>query len=138
MDLSLPTVGFSYLYTALATVLILIVALMTVIQVGRMRVKHGVQAPSVSGPDAFNNAFRVQQNTVEQLVLFLPALWLFAVMVDDMYAGIAGGIWVVGRLMYAVTYWTTPEKRGPGFGINMLTLFVVLVWSLVAIIGALV
>ena len=38
------------------------------VQVGRARVRTGVKAPAVSGVDEFERYFRVQQNTIEQLV----------------------------------------------------------------------
>jgi hypothetical protein len=43
--------------------------------VGRARAKYGVKAPAISGPEAFDRIFRVQQNTLEGLVVFLPGLW---------------------------------------------------------------
>ena len=57
-------------------------------------------------------------NTVEQLVMFLPSLWLCTVLVAPLYASVMGGAWVVGRLMYAQGYYKAAASRGPGFGIT--------------------
>ena len=48
------------------------------IEVGNMRAKHQCKAPAITGAPEFERMFRVQQNTMEQLLMFLPALWLFA------------------------------------------------------------
>lgn len=126
--------SFAYAYTALVTLLIALVIFATMGKVGTMRAKHKVMAPATTGPDEFNNAFRVQQNTLEQAIMFLPTLWVFAVTVSDVYAGIAGAIWAVGRLVYAIGYWQDPEKRSIGFAINFLVFAVVLLWALVAVL----
>jgi uncharacterized membrane protein YecN with MAPEG domain len=80
----------------------------------------------------FERWFRAQQNTLEQLVLFLPALWLFAALVDDRWAGIAGAVWVVGRVLYALGYARAAEKRSAGFVIAMLATLSLLVGAIVA------
>jgi glutathione S-transferase len=77
---------------------------------------------------------RVQQNTLEQLVLFLPALWIFATFVSPLAATIIGAIWIVGRIVYAWGYYQAAEKRGPGFGISTLATVVLLLGSLVGIV----
>ena len=63
-------------FPALVTVLALVLYVACFIMVGRARGRFGIKAPSVTGAPEFERAFRVQQNTIEQLVVFLPALWL--------------------------------------------------------------
>ena len=63
-------------YTSLVTIISLLVTLVLGVRVGMMRIKFGVEAPSLSGSPQFERAFRIHMNTIEQLVLFLPALWL--------------------------------------------------------------
>jgi len=46
--------------------------------VGWARGKYGVAAPAVSGHPVFERYFRVHQNTLEQLVAFVPAMWLLS------------------------------------------------------------
>ena len=48
------------------------------ILVGKARGRYGVKAPAITGNDIFERYFRVQQNTLELLVVMLPAMWLFA------------------------------------------------------------
>jgi len=54
-------------------------------------------------------------NTLEQLVLFLPALWLFALLLSPVWASLLGVVWIVGRALYATGYYRDAEKRSVGF-----------------------
>jgi glutathione S-transferase len=101
---------------------------------GQARGKYRIKAPAVTGHENFERAYRVQMNTVEQMVFFLPALWLCAVLLSDKGAAVGGLIWVIGRAVYAVSYLDAPEKRGPGIAISMLAqigLFLGAVYGLV-------
>ena len=85
---------------------------------GRAREKHKVAAPSMDGPIEFLSAHRVQANTVEQMVMFFPALWLCSFWLGDAWAGLGGLIWVAGRILYALAYYRDPKKRTLGFAIT--------------------
>lgn len=85
------------------------------IQCGQARGRYGVAAPATVGHPIFERHFRVQQNTIEQLVIFLPALFLFAWYVSTRLAVPLGILFVVGRALYARGYVADPAKRGPGF-----------------------
>ncbi|MSO99053.1 MAG: MAPEG family protein [Rhodospirillaceae bacterium] len=117
-------------YSAIVTALALLVYVWVTLKVGGARAKFGVKAPSIDGPPDFQRVFRVQQNTVEQIVLFLPALWLFAAAWGDMWAGIIGIFWPVGRILYAVTYYEAAEKRSAGFGLTFLPSVILLLGGL--------
>jgi glutathione S-transferase len=118
---------------SLVTIFSLLLLLFVTINVGRARVKYGVKAPEVSGNKDFERFLRVQQNTLEQIVLFLPALWIFANFVSPIAASILGAIWIIGRIVYAWGYYQAAEKRGPGFAISTLATIVLLLGSLVGI-----
>ena len=82
--------------------------------VGRARGRYGVRAPAVSGPDEFNRVFRVHQNTMEGLVVFVPAIWIFGTYIDARIAAGLGLVGVIGRIIYAIGYISAAEKRAPG------------------------
>ena len=107
-----------YIYTAAATLLALLLYVAMSMVVGQARAKYRVKAPAVTGHEQFERAYRVQMNTVEQMVFFLPALWLCAALLSDKAAAVGGLIWVIGRCVYAVSYLSAPEKRGPGMAID--------------------
>jgi glutathione S-transferase len=99
--------------------------------VARARVRYGVQAPAVTGHEVFERHFRVQQNTLELLVVLLPSLWLFATYVDATWAAVAGAVYLVGRLLYFSGYVRDPAKRELGFGLSLVPVLVLLVGALI-------
>lgn len=98
----------------------------TVFEVGRARGKYGIKAPAVTGNPDFERVFRVQMNTVEQSVLFFPALWLCATYFRADVAGITGLVWVFGRVWYALGYYRAAAARGAGFMVGTLAFAVLL------------
>ena len=107
-------------WTAAITLLALLVYFLIIGMVASARAKYGVKAPAVTGNEHFERAYRIQMNTLEQMALFLPALWLYSAYVSDRGAAVGGLAWVVGRVIYALAYTRDPASRGPG---AMITLF---------------
>ncbi len=110
--------------TSLSTLIALAVFFWTIFLVGRGRTKYNVPAPAMGGNEMFDRCFRVQMNTLEQLLLMLPVLWLCAFWVGDQLAAIGGLVWSLGRILYGVTYLTDPKKRGIGFMLTIGPTFV--------------
>jgi len=117
---------------AIVTILALGQFILFSIQVGAMRGKHGVKAPAMSGHPDFERMFRIQQNTMEQLVAFIPALWIFAYIVNPLWGAGIGLVYIVGRFIYRASYLKDPASRSMGFTISFVPTAVLLVWSLVA------
>ena len=126
------------LLSAAVTVLTVFLGIYTMMLVGRMRGKHGVQAPAMTGAPEFERAFRVQMNTLEQVVLFLPVLWLATLypMFSGYLAPGLGLVWIIGRVMYASGYMAEARKRSSGFLIAGIALVALLVLSIIGIIHA--
>lgn len=103
----------------LLTVLLLFVV---TILTGRARGKYGIKAPATSGHPMFERAYRIQMNTLEQTVMFLPALWLAARWGNPSWAGILGLVWLAGRVWYVQAYLREPASRGKPFVLAMLAL----------------
>ena len=122
-------------FPSLITALALLVYLVLTINVGRARSKYQVIPPATTGNENFERVLRVQQNTLEQLVFFLPLLWLFSLYVSPLWGGIIGTVWLIGRIVYAWGYYQAAEKRLPGFAMSSLSSMVLLVGSLIGIIG---
>jgi uncharacterized MAPEG superfamily protein len=122
---------------ALVTLLTVLLLFGTMWVVGHARGKYGIKAPATSGHPAFERAHRVQMNTLEQTIMFLPTLWLAANYgFGGLWAGIAGLIWLVGRVWYAAAYLKDPSKRGPGFGVSMLGWIALLVMACIGVVRA--
>ena len=117
-----------------------IVALLAIVQfivfsmlVGAARGKYKIAAPAMTGNEHFERAVRVQMNTLEQLVCFLPALLIAAVYWQPVYVAAVGVVYLVGRILYRQAYVNDPAKRGLGF---MLTFFPTVLLVLAGLVGA--
>ncbi len=107
-----------YHETAFVTMLSMILFFVLTYKVGRARGKYKVQAPATTGNADFERVFRVHYNTMESLVLHLPSMWLFAIYISDCWAAVLGGVWILGRILYAKTYYADASKRTPGVAIS--------------------
>jgi uncharacterized MAPEG superfamily protein len=125
-------------YLALITALALLQFLYFGIQVGRARGRYGVAAPATTGNEHFERHFRVQMNTLELLVMFLPALWLFGSYVSAIWGAALGAVFIIGRGVYAMTYVSDPKKRSLGFALSMLPTLAliigVMIWAIRAML----
>ncbi|MEE8443945.1 MAG: MAPEG family protein [Alphaproteobacteria bacterium] len=110
------------LYPAAVTALTLLLYLVVAGNAGRNRAKHKIAAPAMTGHPDFERANRVQMNTLEQMVCFLPAMWLYAWSLSAVWAAAVGLVWIVGRVIYSFAYISDPARRGPGMMISLLAL----------------
>ncbi len=129
------TTTSAFFWTGWATLAALGVYFWTIFNAGRARGRFGVKAPATDGPPQFMSILRVQVNTAEQLILFLPALWLCALFRDDRIAAVLGAVWVIGRILYALGYYRAPSKRGPGFVIAMAATACLVIGALLGLVG---
>lgn len=124
-------------YVAIVTALALLVYMYMAFQVGAGRAKYNVEAPAISGNPTWERLYRVQTNTVEQFVVFLPALWIFAYLGNPVWAAAIGSVFVIGRVIYMVAYVQDPARRAIGFGIGFLANVVLVIGVLVQAVRAL-
>jgi len=124
------------LLTAAVTLLAILVSIGTAMLVARIRTKTGILPPAMSGHPNVERALRVQGNTVESFIIFLPALWLAALYFQGWLPPVIGLIWCLGRIVYAFGYMSDPNRRHIGFGICMLSIFALIILAAVGIVGA--
>ena len=79
------------------------------------RGKYHVPAPATAGNEVFERYFRVQMNTLELLILFVPAIWMFGFYASAKVAAGLGVIYIIGRCVYFFSYVKDPKKRELGF-----------------------
>jgi len=125
-------------WPALVSLLALLLYFVVTINVGRARAKYSIPAPQMSGDPDFERVLRVQQNMLEQLIFFLPALWICCIYLNPLWGSGLGLVWVVGRVLYAWGYYQAADKRGPGFAIASLSSLVLLLAGLVGVVLALI
>jgi uncharacterized membrane protein YecN with MAPEG domain len=117
-------------WTAVITLLALLVYAWMGVQVGRARGSSGIEAPAMTGDPLLERAVRVQSNTLEWLPIFLPSLWLFAIYWNELVAAGMGIVWIIGRLLYSAGYMADPARRSTGFLIQLLACAVLLFGAL--------
>lgn len=98
--------------------------------VGKARQAAGISAPAIIGNPEFERIFRVHQNTLEQLAVFLPALWLFGWYVSPLAGALIGIVFVGARFIYNKGYTSDPSQRGTGFIVGFLANMVLVLGSL--------
>lgn len=98
--------------------------------VGRARMKYGIDAPAITGHAEFERIFRVQMNTLEQLVCFLPALLIAAQYWSSVFVSLVGVVYLVGRLVYRQSYIKDPSKRTAGFLLSLIPTVILMVAAL--------
>jgi glutathione S-transferase len=121
-------------YTALVTLLAVVLYFYTGLLVARARAKFGVIAPATTGHPDFDRVFRVQMNTLEWMPIFLPLLWLFALYVNDLGAAVLGLMWIAGRIVYIRGYTQAADKRHRGFSIQAFAAGALLIGAIAGIV----
>ena len=101
--------------------------------VGRAREKFGILAPTMTGHPDFERVIRVHLNTLENLIIFVPAVWVFGSYVSVLWAAILGVVFVVARAVYAIGYLRAAEKRSIGAAVTGLVDLVLVVGGLIGL-----
>jgi uncharacterized MAPEG superfamily protein len=126
------------LVSASATVLIVAFYFYTAFRVGNLRGKHGIRAPACSGHPEFDRAYRVQMNTLEQMAMTLPLLWIATLfpIAWVWLPGLIGLIWVAGRIIYLRAYMADPERRLIGAAVSGVLNLILLLLSFAGVVSA--
>ncbi len=104
--------------------------------VGRARHTYKVAAPATTGNAVFERYFRVQMNTLELLVMFVPSILLFSQFFSAYIAAALGAVYLVGRFVYFVSYVKDPNSRAVGFSLSVLPVGALVVGAVIGAIRA--
>jgi len=105
--------------------------------VGGARARHKIEAPATVGNPVFERTFRVHYNTMEHLVAFIPAIWLFGLYMDPRWGAGLGAVFILGRAVYAVGYIRAPEKRDAGALLSFAAVAVLVFGALFGVVRSL-
>ncbi|MFI5351708.1 MAG: MAPEG family protein [Candidatus Binatales bacterium] len=123
---------------ALVTVLALIEYMILGVMVGQARGRYKIEAPATTGDPMFERYFRVHQNTLESLIVFLPALWICGITLSGRGAALIGLVYIVGRVVYVRGYLADPKGRAAGAMMTFAASGLLIIGSLIGIIAGLV
>jgi uncharacterized membrane protein YecN with MAPEG domain len=119
-----------YYLVAIVTLISGLVVFGMALTVSRIHAKTGILAPMMTGDPRLERAFRAHLNTVEWTPVFLPSMWLFAIYWSPSWAAALGALWLIGRIIYFFGYVSDPKKRFPGFFIQSIATFALLLGAL--------
>jgi len=104
--------------------------------VGRARVTYKVAAPATTGNEVFERYFRVQMNTLELLVVFVPAMFIFSQYFGGYLGAGLGVVYLIGRLIYFTSYVKDPSSRSLGYGMSVLPIMIMVAGAVIGAIRA--
>jgi len=126
---------YGYHELGIVTLLALLEYSILGVMVGQARQRYGVEAPATTGNPDFERYFRVHVNTLEALIVFVPAVWIFSLGVNYHFGVALGLLFVVARIIYATGYLSAAAKRVPGAiatgAINAILVLGSLIWLIV-------
>jgi glutathione S-transferase len=102
-------------------------------RVGLARGKYGVKAPATSGNEPWERVYRVQQNTLEQLVIFIPAMIAFSMYTSNRWVLLPGVAFLIGRQLYSIEYIKDPDSRTPGMALSLLSNAALVIGALIGL-----
>jgi glutathione S-transferase len=124
-------------YVDIVTALALLQFVVFGFKVGGARGRYGVKAPAMTGNEIFERYSRVQMNTLEQLIAFLPGIYMFSHYFSPKVAAALGVVYLIGRELYAFTYVKDPANRSVGFGMTFLPVVILVMGGLIGAVRAL-
>jgi uncharacterized membrane protein YecN with MAPEG domain len=120
-------------------VIVILIALVEYMVLGglvsRARHKYGIHAPATTGNEVFERTFRAHQNTLESLVVFVPAVWIFGAYVSPWWAAGLGAVYVIGRAIYAQGYIAAAAQRSRGATVSGLASVVLLLGAFIGVVA---
>lgn len=90
------------------------------IRTGLARITYGVKAPSTAGHETWERLYRIHQNTMEQLIVFIPGMVIFAMYVSETWALLPSIVFIVGRRLYSFKYLKDLASRVTGMALTFL------------------
>ena len=121
-------------YPTLVVLLALLQYIWFSMRVGMARGKYDIEGPACVGDETFERIFRVQMNTLEQLIVFVPAIYAFAHFTSSRWAAGLGAVFIIGRFLYSAEYVKEPKTRTLGFILTFFPNVALLIGALIGVV----
>ena len=119
------------------SIAIILIALLQFIfftaRTGFSRGKYDVKAPKTVGNERWERIYRIQQNTLEQLDIFIPSMVIFSLYVSATWVLLPGILFIAGRHIYSRLYLQSPENRGPGMILSFFSNIALVIGNLIGV-----
>lgn len=125
---------FDWYLLSLVTMLVFVIYFVLIGNVGFARNKFKISAPAMTGNADFERYVRVHYNTMEQMVMMLPSMWFFAYFVNIQWASILGGLWCLGRIVYAIGYYRGANQRHLGSMLSFVPTIIFLIGTIISLV----
>lgn len=120
------------------TILVSLIALLQTfgldVYISLSKFRHGVQDPEIVNNETFKKIYKIYNNTVSDLILFLPLLWIFSSLESDQMAGILGLIWLFGRFHYDFSFFKNPSTRTISMATTSFVVIVMFIWIFIKVL----
>ena len=124
-------------WIALVILLALVECIAFSFLVGGARKRYNIPAPAIIGNPDFERTFRVHYNTIEHLIVFIPAIWLFGLYLNPRWGALIGAVFLIGRALFAAGYIRAAEQRSMGAILSFLSMAALVIGALFGVIRVL-
>jgi glutathione S-transferase len=121
-------------YATLIVLLALLQYVWFTVRVGTSRGKYNVNAPQCEGDEAWMRLSRIHLNTMEQLIVLIPATYTFAYYTSPTWVLLPGAAFILGRFLYSAEYIKDPKSRAPGMSITLAANATLIIGSLIGLL----
>jgi glutathione S-transferase len=121
-------------YATLIVLLALLQYVWFTVRVGTTRGKYNVNAPHCEGNETWMRLNRIHLNTMEQLVVLIPATYAFAYYTSPTWVLLPGAAFIIGRFVYSAEYVKDPKSRSPGMGLTLAANATLIIGSLIGLL----
>lgn len=124
--------------TAVLLIMLALIQYMVIAMiVASTRDKYGVHAPNTVGNPIWERLYRMQMNTMEQLIIFIPSVLAFAYFISSKWVLLPGITYLIGRLIYYRLYYKN-ANRIVGFSMTFASNIALVAGSLIGAILSLI
>ena len=91
-------------FPILITIITLFIYQILSLNVSRSRFQNKIPAPITVGNLNFERAYRTHLNFLENMVIFLPLVWICSSFGNNIFYLLSCVFWIIGRVVFSISY----------------------------------